>query len=85
MSMIVGLISAITNAERQIDDQIAKLNSYMSKVDKTINEVQASFGGTGDAQSQAMMAQLSITKKQIEDTLNNLLKAKEKLIRVRTV
>ena len=32
-----------------------------------------------------MMAQLSITKKQIEDTLNNLLKAKEKLIRVRTV
>ena len=39
MSMVQQLISAITNAERQIDDQISKLHSYTSEIDQVTQRV----------------------------------------------
>ena len=46
MSMVQQLISAVTNAERQIDDQISKLHSYTSEIDQVTQRVQAAFDGS---------------------------------------
>ena len=85
MSMIMELIQAISTAERQIDYEISTLNVYKGKIDKVIARVQADFGGSGDRFGGDMLQRLQATQKQIDDTLQHLNQAKEKLIRVRTM
>lgn len=85
MSMIQELIAAVTNAERQIDDQIMKLNSYKSEIEQVTQKVDAAFGGGTDQYGQQMIQQLSLTRKQVDDTINRLRLAKDKLIQVRMV
>lgn len=85
MSMIMELIQAVGIAERQIDQQVSQMNAYKGQIDQVINHVQLAFGGGNDQYGTQMLLQLESTKKQIDDTLNRLNLAKEKLIRVRTV
>ena len=85
MSMIMELIQAVGTAERQIDQQASQLSAYKGQIDQVISQVQAAFGGGDDQYGSQMLQQLQNTKKQIDDTLNRLSLAKEKLIRVRTV
>ena len=85
MSMITELISAISNAERQIDEQIGKLNSYKSQIDQVKNQVEAAFGGGPSQDANVMLQQLSATENQINETISNLQSAKDKLLRVRTL
>ncbi len=85
MSMITELISAISNAERQIDDQIGKLNSYKSQISQVKNQVESVFGGGQSQDTNAMLQQLSTTESQINETISNLQNAKDKLLRVRTI
>lgn len=83
MSMIMELISAVTNAEHQIDDQISKLRSYESELDRVSQRVDAAFGGSEMQYGQHMTEQLSQTKKQVTDTIGRLQNAKDKLTQVR--
>ena len=85
MSMIMELISAVTNAERQIDDQISKLRSYESELDRVSQRVDAAFGGSAMQYGQHMTEQLSQTKKQVTDTIGRLQNAKDKLTQVRMI
>lgn len=85
MSMITELISAIANAERQIDEQIGKLNSYKAQINQVKNQVESALGGSQSQEANLMMQQLSTTESQINETISNLQNAKDKLLRVRTI
>lgn len=85
MSMITELIDAISNAERQIDDQIGKLNSYKSQISQVKTQVENAFGGSQSQDANAMLQQLSSTETQINETISNLQNAKDKLLRVRAI
>lgn len=85
MSMVQQLISAVTNAERQIDDQISKLRSYGAEIDQVTQRVETDFRGSQRDYGQKMLQQLSNTKKQVEQTIECLQTAKEKLIQVRMI
>jgi len=85
MSMVQELIAAVTNAERQIDDQIMKLQSYVGEIDKVTQRVDSAFGGSGKEFGKQMLQQLSMTKTQVNDTLGRLQEAKIKLVQVRMI
>ena len=85
MSMVMELISAVSNAERQIDDQISKLQSYQGEIDNVSQRVNAAFSGSTNQYGQNMIDQLSQTKQQVADTISRLQNAKEKLIQVRMI
>ena len=85
MSMVMELISAVTDAERRIDDQISKLNSFQSEIDSVSQRVDAAFSGSNVQYGQNMIDQLSQTKQQIADTIGRLQNAKEKLTQVRMI
>lgn len=85
MSMVMELISAVSNAERQIDDQISKLRSYQAEIDNVSQRVNAAFSGSGNQYGQKMIDQLSQTKQKVVDTISRLQSAKEKLIQVRMI
>jgi len=85
MSMVTELIAAVSDAERRIDDQIMKLQSFMSQVDSVSQRADAAFSGSTVQYGKDMIEQLSLTKKQVNDTIGYLQGAKEKLIRVRMI
>lgn len=85
MSTVRQLISAITNAERQIDDQISMLHSYASEIDQVTERVQATLDGSQQQYGRDMLNQLSTTKQTVEQTVEKLQAAKDKLIQVRLV
>ena len=85
MSMVQQLISAVTNAERQIDDQISKFHSYSREIDQVTQRVQAAFDGSQQEYGRNMLDQLSSTKQQVDETVEKLQAAKDKLIQVRLV
>ena len=85
MSMVMELISAVTDAERRIDDQISKLNSFQSEIDSVSQRVDAAFSGRNVQYGQKMIDQLSQTKQQVADTIGRLQNAKEKLTQVRMI
>ncbi len=85
MSMIQQLISAITNAERQIDDQMSKLRNYKSEIDQVTQRVEANLSGSQRDYGHQMIQQLSSTKEQVEQTIQRLQAAKDKLIQVRMI
>ena len=85
MSMVTQLISAVSDAERRIDDQIMKLQSYLSQIDRVAQRTDAAFSGSAVQYGKDMVEQLSLTKKQVNDTIGYLQQAKEKLIRVRMI
>lgn len=85
MSMVTELIAAVSNAERQIDDQISKLRSYQSEIDAVQRRVDAAFSGSTVQYGQNMIEQLSKTKQQVTDTISRLQNSKEKLIQVRMI
>ena len=85
MSMVTELIAAVSNAERQIDDQIAKLKSFQGEIDSAKQRADAAFSGSTVSCGQRMIEQLSQTNQQITDTIGRLQNAKDKLIQVRMV
>ena len=85
MSMGQQIIAAVSAAERQIDDQIRKLNSYVREIDKVINRTNAAFEGSTQNYGSNMIQQLTATKAQVNQAIGKLQVAKEKLIRVRAI
>lgn len=85
LSKIMELISAVTNAERQIDDQISKMRSYEKEIDNISQKIDVVFDGSTLQYGQHMIDQLSQTKRQVSDTIERLQNSKDKLSRVRMV
>lgn len=85
MSMVTELISAVSNAERQIDDQISKLQSFQTELDTVSRRVDAAFSGSTVEYGKNMMDKISQTKQQVSETISRLQEAKDKLIRVRMI
>ncbi len=85
MSMVQQLIQAVTAAQRQIDDQAAKLQAYNGQVDQVIQRVQTELSGSTQQYAAEMLQQLQQTKQQVSDTLGKLAAAKEKLTQVRMI
>ena len=85
MSMVMELIAAVTNAERQLDVQISKLQTYQAEIDNAQKRVDAAFSGSTVTYGQNMIEQLLKTKKQVNYTIGMLQKSKEKLMQVRMI
>ena len=79
------LINAVTNAERQLDEQISKLRSYIGEIDTVTQRAQSSLSGSQRDYGEKMLQQLSATKNQVNDTIEKLQAAKDKLIQVKMV
>ena len=85
MSMVMELIAAVSTAERQLDDQIAKLQSYQNEIEQVQKRVDAAFSGSSVQYGLNMIEELSRTKQQITDTISRLQNAKDKLMQVRMI
>lgn len=85
MSLVQQIIAAVSAAERQIDDQIGKLTSYIGEIDKVTNRTNAAFDGSTQNYGRDMIQQLAVTKTQVNQAIEKLQAAKEKLLRVRTI
>ena len=85
MSMVQQLIQAVTAAQRQIDDQMTKLQDYNGQIDRVIQQVQSELSGSTQQYAEEMLQQLQQTKQQVSDTLGKLSAAKEKLTQVRMI
>lgn len=85
MSMVQQLISAVTGAERQIDQYISSLNAYIGQIDEVTNRVNTAFSGSQKEYGQQMLQQLSVTKQEVNKTIERLQVAKDKLSRVRMI
>lgn len=85
MSMVQQLIQAVTAAQRQIDDQVTKLQAYNGQVDRVIQQVQSELSGSTQQYASEMLQQLQQTKQQVSDTLGKLSAAKEKLTQVKMI
>lgn len=85
LSMITDLIAAVTQADRQLDDQISKLKSLEGEINAVQQKVDVVLSGGSDRYGRNMLDQLEATKKQITETISNLQGARDRLSRVRMV
>jgi hypothetical protein len=58
---------------------------YLSQIDSISQRVDAVFSGSAVQSGRDMIEQLSMTKKQVSDTIGYLQQAKEKLIRIKMI
>ena len=85
MSMVQELIAAVAHAERNLDQQIGKLNSYRSRIDAVAQRIESALSGSQQEYNRRMLDQLSKTRTQVDSTLTSLQAAKDKLLRVRMI
>lgn len=85
MSMARELIAAVMAAERNIDDQIAKLTAYAKQNDNIMLEITQALGGSTHQSASNMQQRLSQTQSEITQTVQMLQASKTKLMRVRQI
>ena len=85
MSMARELIAAVMAAERNIDDQIAKLTAYAKQNDEIMREITQALEGSTHQSASNMKQRLSQTQSEITQTVRLLETSKAKLSRVRQI
>jgi len=85
MSMARELIAAVMAAERNIDEQIAKLTAYARQNDDIMREINQALDGSTHQSANNMKQRLSQTQSEITQTVRMLEASKGKLIRVRQI
>lgn len=85
MSMARELIAAVIAAERNIDDQIAKLTAYAKQNDDIMREITQALEGSSHQSASNMQQRLSQTQSEITQTVQMLQASKTKLMRVRQI
>lgn len=85
MSMARELIAAVMEAERKIDEQIAKLTAYAKQNDDLMREITQAIEGSSHESASNMQQRLSQTQTEITQTIQMLQASKEKLARVRQI
>jgi len=85
MSMVQELIAAVMAAERNIDDQIAKLNAYAKQNEDIMREITQALDGATHQSASNMQQRLSQTQSEITQTVQMLQASKTKLMRVRQI
>ena len=83
MSMVRELIAAVMAAEKNIDDQIAKLNAFAKQNDDIMREITQALDGSSHQSASNMQQRLSQTQSEIAQTIRMLETSKGKLMRVR--
>jgi ABC-type transporter Mla subunit MlaD len=85
MSMARELIAAVMAAERNIDEQIAKLTAYAKQNDDIMREITQALEGSSHQSASNMQQRLSQTQSEINQTVRMLEASKSKLMRVRQI
>jgi uncharacterized phage infection (PIP) family protein YhgE len=85
MSQLQQLIAAVANADRQVKEQIGKLESFKSANDKLLNQVTAELAGSTKGHDRKMQAQIEQTKTQIDKTIRQLQQTSTALQRVQMI
>jgi ABC-type transporter Mla subunit MlaD len=85
MSMARELIAAVMAAERNIDEQIAKLTAYAKQNDDIMREITQALDGSAHQSASNMQQRLSQTQSEITQTVRMLEASKTKLMRVRQI
>lgn len=85
MSMARELIAAVMEAERKIDEQIAKLTAYAKQNDDLMREITQAIEGSSHESASNMQQRLSQTQTEITQTIQMLQASKEKLARLRQI
>ena len=82
MPMARELISAVMAAERNIDEQIAKITAYAKQNDDIMREITQALDGSSHQSASNMQQRLSQTQSEISQTVRMLEASKSKLMRV---
>lgn len=85
MSMVQQLITAVSAAERRIDDQIGQLTAYLHELDNVTRKINSALGGSTQEHEQQMLRQLSDTRTAVSRSIGQLQTAKGMLGRVRMI
>ncbi|MDR0875516.1 MAG: hypothetical protein LBN12_04835 [Clostridiales Family XIII bacterium] len=85
MSQLQQLISQVSDAERQIKEQIGKLESFKSANDKLLDQIAEGLSGSAKGHDQRMQAQIEQTKSQIDKTIGQLQQTEAALQRARMI
>jgi hypothetical protein len=85
MSMARELIAAVMAAERNIDEQIAKLTAYAKQNDDIMRDITQALDGSSHQSASNMQQRLSQTQSEITQTVQMLQASKTKLMRVRQI
>jgi hypothetical protein len=79
------LISAVTAAQRQIDDQIMKLSSFGVQIDEAKSQSATVLAGSSKGYDTKMSASFDQAKQQIDNTIMQLEQAKISLQQVQMI
>jgi len=85
MSMARELIAAVIAAEKNIDEQIAKLTAYAKQNEEIMRDITQALDGSSHQSASNMQQQLGQTQSEISQTIRMLEASKGKLIRVRQI
>lgn len=85
MSMARELIAAVMSAERNVDEQIAKLTAYSKQNDDIMREIIQALEGSNHPSARSMQQRISQTQSEINQTIRMLEASKSKLMRVRQI
>ena len=72
MSMYSEFTAAVLEVERQLNDQIAKLNYYLSELDNVTAKINNALSDSPQDYDQQMIDKASITKEKVMETIQNL-------------
>ena len=79
MSMATEIIAAVEMAQRNINDQIARLQAYQSDLNQTESRIEAALAGSTLSHHDQLLEQLSATKRTTQVTIEQLVEAQRKL------
>ena len=85
MSMVQQLIAAVSVAERQIEDQIQELHTYISELDQAADRIHGALSGSTQNYGQEMLRQLFATRADVTRSIGQLQVAKQKLQKVKMI
>ena len=85
MSMATELIAAVISAEKNIDDQIAKLTAFAQQNDNIMQEISQALEGSNHPSANNMQQRVAQTKTEIQRTVQMLEASKSKLVHVRQI
>lgn len=79
MSMATEIIAAVEMAQRNINDQIARLQAYRSDLNQTESRIEAALAGSTLSHHDQLLEQLAATKRTTQATIEQLVEAQRKL------
>ena len=85
MSLATQLIAAVTQAQDEIKGEIGRMQAYLSELDATAGRVEQALEGSTLSHHDQLVERLAATKREAEETVQQLSAAYRQLDVVRNI